>query len=264
MNYQNERMVHADKEAMEYLVSIGANAKEQEGKPVIEEINGEKYLFFGGEWCRIEPVHPEEEPAPEPFVAYTLQGLVDFIKADVDNLFKDHENVCTVKVCSPTKVQILSPLLGNWKRRRLVFAECIASVPDIAFGKFLEPDSFQVMLQTKFLETDNRGLVLKLSGSLRKEQSMDIADDGVSQRLTVNTGVATAANVTVKNPVELFPMRTFCEVEQPSSLFVLRFNDKAEAALFDGDGGAWRVKAVENIKNWLRFQLQGVNVEVIA
>ena len=68
----------------------------------------------------------------------------------------------------------------------------------------------------------------------------------------------------IKKLDELTPLRTFYEVEQPTSPFVLRFNEDAEAALFEGDGGAWQLRAVENIKNWLTAQLIGCNVEVIA
>ena len=54
------------------------------------------------------------------------------------------------------------------------------------------------------------------------------------------------------------------EVEQPESPFILRFNENANAALFEGDGGAWKLRAVENIRAWLAGKLEGCNVEVIA
>jgi|LSQX01.3.fsa_nt_gb hypothetical protein len=68
----------------------------------------------------------------------------------------------------------------------------------------------------------------------------------------------------VFDPVELTPLRTFHEVEQPSNPFVLRFSENAQAALFEGDGGAWMLTAVENIRAWLADALTGYNVEVIA
>ena len=91
---------------------------------------------------------------------------------------------------------------------------------------------------------------------------MQTADDGVSQKVTINKGVVTAEDVTIKNPVYLVPLRTFYEVEQPASPFVLRFNEGADVALFEGDGGAWKLKAVKNIKDWLDNQLKDCNVEV--
>jgi len=68
----------------------------------------------------------------------------------------------------------------------------------------------------------------------------------------------------VKNPVTLTPYRTFREVAQPVSPFVLRFNEDAQAALFTGDGSVWKLEAVGLIAEYLRHNLLGYNVKVIA
>jgi len=47
-------------------------------------------------------------------------------------------------------------------------------------------------------------------------------------------------------------------------MLILRFNENANAALFEGDGGAWKLRAVQNIRNWLVESLAGCNVEIIA
>lgn len=128
----------------------------------------------------------------------------------------------------------------------------------------MDPETFQIMLQTCFEDSENRAKVLLLSGNLRKEQEITTADDGVSQRVTVNAGVASVAGVTVKNPVELTPFRTFREIEQPNSPFVLRFDENARAALFTGDGKSWQLEAVGRIAEYLRLMLAEYNVVVIA
>lgn len=247
----------------EYLVNTGAALQEAKDAPVITEIEGSQYVFFRGQIKRIDKVEPDEEKHPAAFETFSLNGLVDFIKTDVDSLFADKDRRHIVRVTNVEKVEVLSPATGYYQKRYLV-AYCNALVPPIPFDRYMDAEDFQIMVQTRFKESENRAIVLKLSGSLRNEQSMQTADDGVSQKVTINKGVATAADVTVKNPVELTPLRTFYEVEQPTSPFVLRFNEDAEAALFEGDGGAWQLRAVENIKNWLTAQLIGCNVEVIA
>lgn len=258
--YMGEQAVRAKEE---YLVNVGKEISDAKQKPIIEEIDGHKYVFFRGGYERIKTVEPNEERQPNAFEAFSLTGLVDFIKSDVDGLFKDYERRHIVRVTDVDRVEVLSPVTGYYKKRYLV-AYCNAIVPHISFDRYMEVEDFQIMLQAKFKPTENRATVLLVSGSLRNEQNVQIGDDGVSQRVTINKGVATVGDVTIKNPVELTPMRTFHEVEQPSSPFVLRFNNEAEAALFEGDGGAWKIKAVENIKNWLRKELAGYNVEVIA
>ena len=251
---------------MQYLYEQGQQSirdVQEAGKPEILEVNGEKYLFADGRIERIKPVLPDRLVKPETFAAFSLDGLIDFIRNDVDKFFMDESAKCIVRVSGPTLVEVITPTSGYWKERT-VLARCQATVPNIQFGEYLDPEDFQVMMLAKFHPSENRDLVLKLAGSIRQEQNIERADDGVSQRVTVNQGVATAANVTVKNPVYLIPMRTFPEVDQPESPFVLRFNDKANVALFSGDGGAWKLEAVAKIADYLRSNLMGCNVVVIG
>ena len=258
--YTNPEAARAEQE---YLVGVGKSIAKAEEQPIVTEIDGHKYVAYKGNFNRVRPVEPEEEKQPAAFETFSLQGLVDFIKTDVDGLFGNPERRHIVRVTNVNKVEVFSPVTGFFKKRYLV-AVCNALVPQIPFDKYMDAESFQIMVQTRFEESDNRALVLKLSGSLRSEQTMQTADDGVSQKVTINKGVATAADVTVKNPVSLTPLRTFYEVKQPSSPFVLRFNEDSEVALFEGDGGAWKLKAVKNIKEWLEAELAGYNVEIIA
>ena len=168
-----------------------------------------------------------------------------------------------VRVKSPTLVEVIAPETGYWRERELV-AYCTAVIPDITFGQYMDAEDFQVMVQTCFMESENRAVVLKLAGSVRKEQNMQTADDGVSQKVTINSGISTAADVIVKNPVILTPYRTFHEVEQPESPFVLRFDEDGNPALFTGDGSKWKLEAVAAIRKYLAEALKDANVDVIA
>ena len=251
---------------MQYLYEQGQKSVrdiQEAGKPEILEVNGEKYFFADGRWELVQPVKPEHDVRPDTFSAFSLDGLIDFIKTDVDGYFKDENSRCIVQVSSPTEVTVWTPIAGYWKERQAL-ANCHATVPNIRFGQFMDPEDFQIMMLSTFHADANRDTVVKLAGSIRQEQNIEKADDGVSQRVTVNQGVATAANVTVKNPVYLTPMRTFPEVEQPESPFVLRFNNEARVALFSGDGGAWKLEAVANVTEYLRSNLLGRNVVVIG
>ena len=232
-------------------------------RPEVMSINGHNYITVGNRIELVKPVLPEKIVKPDTFTAFSLDGLIDYIKSDVDGIFKDAERRHIVRVTSPTKVEVISPTTGYWMER-IIVAQCAAVVPDITFGRFMDTDDFQIMVQTSFEDSDNRAIVLKLAGSVRKEQSMQTADDGTSQKVTINTGVATASDVIVKNPVILTPFRTFREVHQPESPFILRFNEDARAALFTGDGSAWKLEAVANIAEYLKANLAGYNVEVIA
>lgn len=248
---------------IEYLYEKGREAEAEQNRlsePMEFEAFGRQYIWENGELSRIQPDHMI---APKAFETYSLDGLIQYIQADVDGYFSSPDRMCLVRVTNATRVEVFTPV-GGYYQERAQLALCDADVPQLRLGQYMEPEDFQIMLQANFLPSDNLALVLKLVGSVKKEQSMQTADDGVSQRVTVNAGVATAADVTVKNPVELTPIRTFREIEQPGSPFVLRFNENAKAALFTGDGAAWRMEAVGRIAEYLKSNLAGYNVVVIG
>ena len=44
----------------------------------------------------------------------------------------------------------------------------------------------------------------------------------------------------------------FREVEQPASFYVLRMTgETGKVALFEGDGGAWKLNAIARVRDWL-------------
>lgn len=245
---------------IEYAVDLGYEMREKSNEFKIEEIEGQTYVFHNGSYSRFKPMDPAK---PDVFSTFSLQGLVDFIRADVDGLFVDSAKRHIVRVTSPTKVEVLTPLYGCENSRDLV-AQCAVQLPAVSFDHYMDSEDFNIMIMTRFEKSEARDLVLKIIGNMHEEQSMQTADDGFSQRITVRTGVIKLGDTTVMNPIPLTPLRIFQEVDQPESPFVLRVQEGKQVALFESDGGAWKVKAVENICLWLREKLNECNVEIIA
>lgn len=250
----------------QYLFSTGRAVQEEINhlrQPILfKDQNDEQYIYCNGEYERVEPREPERIVKAEPFEVFSLDGLLDYIVANTEGQFEGGVRHI-VRVKSPTMVEVIAPQTGYWRERALV-AYCKAVVPDIEFGRYMDTDQFQIMVQTCFEESENRALVLRLAGNVRKEQNMQTADDGVSQKVTINAGVSTAADVIVKNPVTLIPFRTFREVYQPESPFVLRFNEDGKAALFTGDGSKWKLEAVNAIREYIVDRIGDKNVTIIA
>lgn len=59
----------------------------------------------------------------------------------------------------------------------------------------------------------------------------------------------------VKPIVKLKPYRTFSEVEQPESEFLVRLSDGGRVALYEADGGAWKLQARRNVADYLKENL---------
>ncbi len=68
----------------------------------------------------------------------------------------------------------------------------------------------------------------------------------------------------VKNPIKLQPYRTFPEIAQPESEFIIRFKNsdgqRPSIAIFETTSGQWQARALNSIKNWLEREVPEVLV----
>ena len=60
----------------------------------------------------------------------------------------------------------------------------------------------------------------------------------------------------VKPIVQLQPYRTFLEIDQPVSEFLLRVGKEGSISLREADGGVWRLEAKRSIAAWLTDKMQ--------
>lgn len=233
------------KKALEYIVGLGEAHVTEYVLP-----DGEKGLYSD------KPLYRLETPIPvtERLQLHTLTGLVDYIKSNTDKL----EDKMIVEVQSPTKVYLYSKL--NEKRCREYLVEVNAALPGFFFDTFYDHDGFCIALQSKFPPSEDRELLLKFAGTVQSGTVAQYGDDGVTQKATIKTGVASKSNAIIPNPVVLKPYRTFLEAEQPESAFIFRMKEGhgVECAIFEADGGAWRIEAMQNVKAYLEKELEGM------
>lgn len=178
----------------------------------------------------------------------SLSGIVDYVKSNFD-----HERKVMIHVKSPTEVYVFDALNDINDRRTYVKAGAL--LPTITFERFIDREEFQIMLQACFVHNEHKSTVLKVISSIVEDSGVTTVDDGISQRVTAKTGVATVENINIPNPVTLKPFRTFAEVAQPESEFVLRLKEGGRVGLFEADGGAWELNAMANIAAYLEEAL---------
>ncbi|CAI3248123.1 hypothetical protein [Clostridium neonatale] len=235
-----------NRDALEYLVNLG------EKKEAIIELDQ-------GTFSRVS-LNRVTEPVASKLTVSTLTGLVDYIKTNVDKL----EGKLLIQVKSPEEVTLYSPLNADREREKYVSAEAILP-NNVVYDRFLDTERFNIMLQSAFVDDEDKSKLLKYTALITDDTVKNFGDDGISQKVTVKTGVVSVSDAVVPNPVTLAPFRTFPEVEQPESKFIFRMKEGPSAALFEADGGAWRNKAILNIKAYLEKELEhNHNVEIIA
>lgn len=184
----------------------------------------------------------------------TLTGFVDFCKLQ-ENLVGD-EKPFFIHVGDEGEVKLYSDVFGPSKQRTCFITASFESLlgKSFRFGEFYDQESFIVGLQSLFEPTPQRAEVLKVIGTIKENQVRDFSDDGVTQAVSAKAGIALVADIAVPNPVYLRPFRTFREIAQVESPFILRVRagkEKPTCALFESDGGRWKLTAIQGIKEYL-------------
>ena len=234
------------KEALEYLVNLGV-----ETDPIVETDLG---IYTKIDLKRMKV------PKAAPLGVTTLTGFVEYIKSDFDLT----SGKLLVQVKSPSSVVLYSPL--NEDREREEYIEATAILPsNIVYNRFMSTEQFNIMLQSSFVDAGDKNVMLKYTGLIKDSAVKETGDDGISQKVTIKTGIASVGEAIVPNPVTLAPYRTFPEVAQPESKFIFRMQEGPQAALYEADGGAWRNEAMKNIKEYLEKELTGLeNISIIS
>lgn len=207
-------------------------------------------------------LHRITPPMAEAVECSTLQGLVDLFDKELDDA--ESEDLLA-QVTSPTSVEVISRVADTYGRRR-VWAECkYPECKTFQFGQWHDPESFIIAVQQGFqrvkVEDDDGNMakdldyVLQVASKITAEHATEHEDDGFAQRVAIKQGIALKAETILKPLVNLAPYRTFAEIDQALSQFVFRARiagGSVGLALFEGDGGRWKLSAIAAIKSWLQ------------
>lgn len=233
------------KHAIEFIANLGVKAE----KPEMLELNGRQY-------CTKNLIRYDKPDMAEPIKATTLTALVDYIK-ECPHELREH---MIIQVVSPTKVLLYSGLLEERDRETLF--EVNAMLPFFEYGREYGQEAFIIAMQSCFEHNEDRDAVTFLASNIVNTQKTSFSDNGISQQAVVKTGIAAKENAMVPNPVNLIPYRTFLEVDQPESAFVLRLNENREGApvfkLVEADGGRWKAEAMDSVYAYIANELKEI------
>jgi len=218
--------------------------------PVITQIGNRSYSN--------QALHLIKEPEPAPLTIHTLTGVVNYVKG----LSSDHAEGAFLQVLSHQEVRLLSTLCLETAQRACFLVAKPPESRGYPFGNWLDLETFIIELQAKFVSDDTSRDLLQMISSIKDEFVKTSTDDGFSQTVTAKAGIALVDTVKVPNPVTLRPYRTFMEVDQPPSTFVLRLRKGIEISLHEADGGQWRLKAIQAIREYLETAMGDSNPKI--
>ena len=227
------------KEAMEWLATTRMGE--------VKEIEKRPY------WTR--PNHgPEPIVQPEcgTLTFSSLTGLVDYINNDPDKGAMIGDGAF-VHVKDSSTAQYVSPLVGPWLFRHYI-AQATAADPDFRERR-LPLAEMILTIRRHFAGTPERDVLIDvLSKIVSDEKTQQFTDDGVSQQVTVKSGVASLMRMDMPGDVSLIPLGGFAEVMQPPVDYILRLQKGREepmVILAPVLSPTYALEYMESVRTWL-------------
>ena len=193
----------------------------------------------------------------------SLDGIVKMIQteakekrlSDINVPIDDNtvEQRLYVRVAEYDRVEVFTSY--NTQGERTFLYRSSADVPGFREG-FRDRETMLIQLRSLFLQTQDVAYLLELLSKMSDEEKVTSQDNGVTQVVEARKGVALKEQVEVRPRVKLTPFRTFLEVDQPESEFLLRVGDGGQVGLFEADGGVWKLVAKRSIVAYLEGRLK--------
>jgi hypothetical protein len=242
-------------EALEFLAKI-----QTPKNPVTVELHGKPYAVKADGTVG-EAVKPVDLRFPRPVLQVnTLSGLVGAYRAKVGELGQR----VAFHVESYLSVRLLD-LDADEYGKRLTYAVA-THTPDTAFtfNKYMEPEQFLIAFRSSFYFNDEAVKVQQLCSTVVSGNTVAVADDGVSQEITVASGTVTKTAVVLPaSGVPLIPWRTFRDANPVVSNFLLRMKGVKDAlpqiALFEIDA-KWQLDTMGSIRSYLAGELPDATI----
>lgn len=223
------------KEAIEKIISLAPATTYQ--------INGDTYAEK--QLVRIAP----HEDRPQSIMVNSLEGIVKLISDE----YQEFDTTLFVEVVNHSNVEVYTSYRDNFKRDYLYCAK--SDTPCFTFG-WKDYDNAIIAFRSQFIENEGTEYILDILSRISDENSVSSEDNGMTQTVEARKGISLKTKERVNPRVKLCPYRTFLEVEQPESEFLLRLREGGQIGLFEADGGMWRLAAKKNIKAYLESQLK--------
>jgi hypothetical protein len=224
----------------------------------IEEMTAQKTVEIDGLKYSTKQLHAIKPPQDKPIQVSSLSGFI----AACDIVSKDTSGepwwIGVLENC----VQLISKRCDNWGQRD-VYVHAQHNSSNHKWGHWHDSEMFRIWLLTSFMPSNDLEMLLQATAKISDDSTEISEDDGISQKITIKTGLNILGNAKTKGIISLKPFRTFLEIDQPESLFVFRMkkvNGEINYALHEGDGGLWKANAVRSIIDFISPKLPGVTI----
>jgi len=240
------------REAIDRIIQLADNK-------IIEGVGGTSYWSKTGQSIYNPIVTP----------IATVDTLNAFLSAlDGPELKNEDPKSLQIVVSDHKNVTIFRSADSVWKTRD-VFIIAKHEIEIFPFCRQLEQEEFIIRAQCMFSDGLDKNDLINYVSSIASEEVIKADDDGISQEVITKTASHGRKETKKISPiVTLKPNRTFPDVDQPESIFMLRFTQRQGKlpliALHEADGGAWKIQATKNISEFIRSYVEERGIAVIG
>jgi hypothetical protein len=225
-------------------------------KEAIEKIlqisKPEPFEHAGRKWL-ISPVGNQEIlPACTRLESCSLDGLIMYAR----RFFPQSANSTSafIHVESPTVIKLYGEMLQNGAHPLAYVAT--AKVNHFPFGNKLSQEEMIIKLRCCFAENEDITRLIAGISALTSGPVTTSNDDGISQTITVKSGVSLKAEAPV-NPIrKLSAYRSFSGIASQDALFLFRIHQDKEKgsvlfSLHDMEGDLWITQTVAGLVEYI-------------
>lgn len=176
---------------------------------------------------------------------HSLDALVKMIRTEGLNM---HDAPIYINIPDHLMVEcFISPCPEARYIRPTLYRVLATDVPGFDGGNTMGFETAMIAIRTRFQKSIDTDYALKLLSDITCGSKVTFNDNGIATSVITKTGVSLQSNEAIRPILSLCPYRTFQEVAQPSSEFLIRVSERV-ITFTEADGGMWKLTARETVK----------------
>ena len=169
----------------------------------------------------------------------SLDSLVQMVKTEA------LPKITPIYITIPSHLTVrcfTQPMDSARNQRLKLYYVKATDVPGWGDNVNLSFEEAMISLRTRFQDTPDTQYALKLLSDITSGSKITLNDNGIATSVVTKKGIDLQANTPINPIVRLKPYRTFQEVEQPESQFLIRVGERGSSCIEAG-GGMWTLEA---------------------
>lgn len=183
----------------------------------------------------------------------SLDALVKFVKTEA---VKRYVEPVYITIPDHKTVKCFTyPFDHLRQNREYLYTADATDVPGWNEKVSLSFEEALIALRTRFQPATDTEYALRLLSNITTGGKVTYNDNGVATSIITKKGIDLQGNEAIKPIIKLRPYRTFQEVQQPESQFLIRINER-NITFIEADGGMWKLEARNTVKKYLEEALK--------